>query len=155
MISSASSLVVGRVGWRCRSHPGRGVRGCSVAIREGLPAWNGGAGRESRAGDVLVLFRTERWGTLTGGFLWWRRWASDREFHNLWSKRPAEALSTNHSTSPSWPPNWTIGSATSPTCGELLDMRWLSTEEAVAAAPSISGRSDPDGRRHRQVGASL
>lgn len=89
-------------------------------------------------GHVLVL--TEYFATQRGGHLWWRRFEPDLEY--------AQPLVQMRDGSESDQPihgedldeeleHWSRGK--SPLLGELLDMAWLTREEALRVAPEVFG----------------
>jgi hypothetical protein len=91
------------------------------------------------AGHVIVL--TESWAQLAG-HLWWRRWELGREL----AQPRVQLLDGSHFDVPIQEANfeqelehWSRGKF--PVTGELLDLVWLSQEEAVRLAPEIFGLS--------------
>jgi hypothetical protein len=91
-------------------------------------------------GHVVVL--TERWAFQRGGHLWWRRWEPDRELAQPLVQlldgtefdNPVQEAYLEHELE-----QWSQGKFA--LLGELLDMVWLSQEEALQLAPEVFGLS--------------
>jgi hypothetical protein len=87
-----------------------------------------------------VLFLTERWSIQLGGILWWRRWSADREL-----AQPLVTMGRGDIfDQPLDEPELTLeldawARNEFPLVGELLELQWLTTEEAVVAAPAVFG----------------